>query len=147
DLSAAEASARDARAQLVSIQKELTHQQLSLNRWLGLGWDRDIKLRIQDGLPSNLSAPLIEDLLLGLEDRRLDLLALRRGYESQDHKLRAAILAQFPKISIGFNAKRDTSNVETLGCGVEIDLPLFSHNQTVIAEETVTRQKLFDEYV
>src|SRR6185436_15653821 len=78
--------------------------------------------------------------------RRLDLLALKKGYDSQDAVLRAAILAQFPKATLGFNAARDTSDTRTIGLGATIDIPLFDRNQGVIATETATRQKLFDEY-
>jgi outer membrane protein TolC len=97
-------------------------------------------------LPSCLNPPSKQSLLEGLEERRLDLLALKRGYESEDATLRAAILAQFPKIGLGFNGARDTSNVKTLGFGVSIDIPLFDRNQGAIATEQATRQKLFDEY-
>jgi outer membrane protein TolC len=83
----------------------------------------------------------------GLERRRLDLLALRRGYQSEEEKLRAAILSQFPKISIGFTHAGDTSNVITTGFGVTIDLPLFDRNQGAISVENATRTKLYDEYV
>ena len=83
----------------------------------------------------------------GLEERRLDLLALKKGYESQEEKLRAAILAQFPKIGIGFNRLSDTSNVHTLGPAVTVDLPIFDRGQGSIALERATRQRLRDEYI
>ncbi len=97
-------------------------------------------------LPSHLNPPPPDELLKNLESHRLDLLAIRRGYESQDATLRAAILEQFPRISLGFNAARDTSNIHTIGFGVAIDIPIFDRNQGVIATESATRQKLFDEY-
>ena len=61
--------------------------------------------------------------------------------------LRAAILAEFPKLSLGVIHARDTGDVVTTGFGISLDLPIFDHNQAVIAQESVTRQKLFDEYV
>jgi outer membrane protein TolC len=82
-----------------------------------------------------------------LEQRRLDLLGLKRGYQSQDQALRAAILDQFPKINIGFNRANDTTNVHTIGPAVTIDIPIFDRNQGSIAAESATRQKLFDEYI
>ena len=83
----------------------------------------------------------------GIEDRRLDLLALKMGYESQDARVRAAILAQFPKINIGFLQARDNSNVVSTGFAVGIDLPFFDRNQGQIAIQRATRKQLFDEYV
>src|SRR5439155_15802595 len=118
-----------------------------LNRSIGLEPQPPIALREDVSLPSRLDPPAIEQLLEGLESRRLDLLALKKGYESEDQTLRAAILAQFPKISLGFTRARDTSSVDTIGLGVTIDIPLFDRNQGVIASEKATRQKLFDEYV
>jgi outer membrane protein TolC len=147
DLTAAETSAQEAHALVVTSANDLTHRRLALNRALGLAAGQTVKVRASaDVLPSRLAPPGHDDLLVGLEDRRLDLLALRRGYESQDAKLRAAILAQFPKLSLGLNAARDTSNVKTIGIGATLDLPLFDRNQGNIAIERATRQQLFDEY-
>ena len=147
DLAAAESAAQDAHASVIAQQIDLLHERLALHRALGLPAEYPLKLRTDEQLPSRLTTPSAGELLAGLEDRRLDLLALKRGYESQDATLRAAILAQFPKISLGFNGARDTSDVRTLGFGVTIDIPLFDRNQGTIANETATRQKLFDEYV
>src|SRR5207237_9361860 len=68
-------------------------------------------------------------------------------YEAQQQTLRAAILAQFPKITLGFHQASDTSNVHTTGFGVSVDLPVFDRNQGNIAIQRATRQQLFDEYV
>jgi outer membrane protein TolC len=73
-------------------------------------------------------------------------LALQKGYQSQEETLRAAILAQFPKISFGLSKASDTTNVHTAGVGVTIDIPVFDRNQGNISIEKATRQKLFDEY-
>ncbi|HKD35227.1 MAG TPA: TolC family protein, partial [Pirellulales bacterium] len=82
-----------------------------------------------------------------LEERRLDLLALKSGYQAQEERLRAAVLGQFPKINIGFTHARDNTDVISSGYGVTIDLPLFDRNQGAIAVENATRTKLFDEYM
>jgi outer membrane protein TolC len=86
-------------------------------------------------------------LLDNLEQRRLDLLALKRGYDSQEAAIRAAVLSSFPKIGLGINKARDTSNIKTIGPNITIDLPIFDRNQGPIAIEQATRQKLFDEYI
>ncbi|MEO5559630.1 MAG: TolC family protein [Dokdonella sp.] len=84
--------------------------------------------------------------LAELPDRRPDLRALEAGYAAQDGKLRAAILAQFPAITVGFVRARDTSNIYTSGLSVALALPLFDRNRGNIAIETATRQRLHDEY-
>jgi hypothetical protein len=68
---------------------------------------------------------------------------MKAGYASQDETLRAAILAQVPRIGLGFTRAGDTSNVQTLGFGITLDLPTFDRNQGNIATERATRQKLF----
>ena len=145
DLAAAQSTSQDAQLTALSIQQELAKQRLALNRAMGL--PADAKVRVQRvSLPSNLGSPPEVELIAGLENRRLDLLGLKQGYDSQDASLRAAIFAQFPKISLGFNRAGDTSNVQTLGFGVTVDIPIFDRNQGNIATERATRQKLFDEY-
>jgi outer membrane protein TolC len=71
---------------------------------------------------------------------------LRQGYQSQEQTVRAAVLAQFPKIILGFSHATDTTPVVTTGPGITIDLPIFDRNQGNVAIETATRQRLFDEY-
>ncbi|MEO6787778.1 MAG: TolC family protein, partial [Chthoniobacteraceae bacterium] len=97
-------------------------------------------------LPSSLHPPSEAELLAGLEERRLDLLALREASASQDATVRAAVLAQFPKITLGFARMNDTSNVHTTGLAITMDFPIFDRNQGVVAAERATRQRLLDEY-
>ena len=87
------------------------------------------------------------ELTAALEHRRLDLLGLRVGYESQDEKLHAAVLAQLPRIGLGFSKASDTTNVHTTGGVISIDLPIFDRNQGNTATEKATRQSLYDEYM
>jgi outer membrane protein TolC len=145
DLAAAEEAARQAQTTRLSLEQELTAERLALNLTLGLPPDQDIQL--QAGIEPPATGTDAADLLQGLEDRRLDLLALKLGYESEESSLRAAVRSQFPKISIGINKANDTSNVRTTGFGVTIDLPFFDRGQGKIAIEKATRQQLFDEYV
>jgi outer membrane protein TolC len=72
---------------------------------------------------------------------------LRRGYESQEQAVRAAVLGQFPRIELGFTHTRDSGGFYTVGFGVNFDIPLFDRNQGRIAVERATRRQLFDEYV
>jgi len=145
ELPAAESAYRDAHSALLAIDRDIRRQKLALNRAMGLPAETKIALRSLDHLPSKLNLPA--DMGEELEARRLDLLALKKGYESQDATLRAAVLGQFPKINLGFASARDTSAVNTVGPSVGIDIPLFDRNQGQIAIEKATRQKLFDEYI
>ncbi len=146
DYAAAEASSQDALATALSLEQELEKQQLVLKRTLGLAPSAEVRLRPGIGLPSHLDVPSENELEAGLEARRLDLLGLQQGYRSQDATVRAAILAQFPKISVGFAKASDTTNVHTEGFAITADVPIFDRNQGVLATERATRQKLLDEY-
>ena len=147
DLAAAEAAVRDSGAAVLQAKRDVDHQWFQLLRALGLPSDHRPKIRAGVTLPSTVELGNPEMLNQGLEQRRIDLVALHRGYESQEQTLRAAVLDQFPKINIGFNGASDNSNVHSVGLVATIDLPIFDRNQGVIAAERATRQRLFDEYV
>jgi len=146
DLAAVESASQDSRATMLALEQELEKQHLGLNKILGVEPETKVALRKGLSLPTRLAAPDERDLLDGVESRRLDLLGLRQGYESQDATVRAAILAQFPKMSVGFSKASDTTNVHTTGFTVAVDVPFFDRNQGVIATERATRQRLLDEY-
>jgi outer membrane protein TolC len=112
---------------------------------LGLAPDAPLQLV---GAPYR-ATPTTAELQAALDDlpqRRPDLLALQAGYESQEAKLRGAILAQFPALNIGLNTARDTSAVYTHGLSIGITLPLFDRNRGNIAIERATRLQLHDDY-
>ncbi len=146
NLGAAEAAAQDAHAVTLGLEQDLAHQRLAMKRAIGFPPDATVRLRDGLSLPSRVATPSYASLTNNLEERRLDLLALQKGYASEEAKLRAAILAQFPRISLGLNRASDTSNVHTIGPALTIDLPIFDRGQGTIAFERATRQQLRDEY-
>src|SRR6266550_3816976 len=146
DLSAVESASQDSRATMLGLEQEFEKQRLGLNKILGAEPEIKIELRAGLTLPAHLEPPAERELISDLESRRLDLLGLQRGYESQDATVRAAILAQFPKMSVAFTKATDTTNVQTTGFNIAVDVPIFDRNQGVIATERATRQRLRDEY-
>jgi outer membrane protein, heavy metal efflux system len=146
DLGAVESASQDSRATMLALEQELEKQRLGLNKILGVEPGMQVALRSGLDLPTYLNPPNDHDLLVNVESRRLDLLGLHQGYESQDATVRAAILAQFPKMSAGLVKASDTTNVHTTGFIVAVDVPIFDRNQGVIATERATRQRLLDEY-
>jgi len=146
DLAAAESASQDSRAIMLALEQEFEKQRLGLNKILGAEPDTKVTLRAGLVLPSRLAPPAKQDLFDNLESRRLDLLGLRQGLESQDATVRAAILGQFPKLSVAIVRASDTTNVHTTGFNVAMDVPIFDRNQGVLASERATRQRLLDEY-
>lgn len=147
DLSAAESALNVVQLSLLSIEQQLEEERIALNELLGFAPEKMVPIQ-KEIEPSSLETlPSIAEIMERIEERRLDLLALKLGYESQEARLRAAVLAQFPRINIGFSQARDTGNVVTTGFGITIDLPFFDRNQGQIAIERATRKKLSDEYI
>jgi outer membrane protein TolC len=147
DMEAADAAFQRVRTSVLDISKNLEQERLALNSILDLPPEYVVPLQKDILLPSPEILPTLKEIMDGLDTRRLDLLALKMGYQSQEEKLRAAVQAQFPSIGIGPTHLRDTGDVATTGFSVSISLPFFDRNQGQIAIEKATRGQLFDEYL
>ena len=146
DLNSVQAANSSVNERLISLEKQADQQRLILLRLMGLPADSQVHLSKNLSQPFRVILPKTS-LMEGLEQRRLDLLALRRGYDSQEAAVRAAVLEQFPRITIGPTFNRDTDNTQTTGFGLNIELPIFNQGQGKIAVERATRRKLYDEYI
>ena len=138
-------AASDVATQLADAERQLRHAEQDLHDLLGL--DATVPLHLT-GTPFSIDPDENEAgrALTTMAKRRPDLLALQAGYRAQDEKLRAAILAQFPAITVGFVKARDNSNIASEGFSIGLSLPLFDGNRGNIAIERATRQRLHDEY-
>lgn len=146
DLAAAETGRQDARAQALTARSTMNLERLAFNRALGLPSEGMIYLE-KDVVPQLKQCPPAEALFKNAEAERLDLLALKLGYQSQEARVRGAVRAQFPKINLGLTSGRDTDGIKTVGVGLSIELPFFDRNQGRIAKERASRKQLFDEYI
>lgn len=146
DLAAAQTALNTANADLLVLKKRQEQQSLRLKRLIGL--PPGFKLTVQTGikLPLYVAPPVPSAIFKGIEARRLDIMAMKYGYQSQEANVRTAILGQFPNISIGVNHARDNSDYFSAGIGISVELPIFDHNQGRIAIRRATRKRLFDEY-
>lgn len=130
---------------LLTLEQQIKQQRQRLNRAMGLNPHEVIKLQ-ETALLSQLSTPPYEELIKHVDNRRLDLMALKLGYESQEELVHIAVMQQFPQISIGFDHARDNSNLYTVGLGVSMTIPILDRNQGQVELERATRQQLFDQY-
>ncbi|WP_298423053.1 TolC family protein [Rhodoblastus sp.] len=127
---------------LQRVQLARRHQ---LNALLGLS--PDVSLPLAGGSePPPLDAQRVRDGLASLADRRPDLIALQFGYQSEEAKLRQAVLAQFPNVSVGVIGGNDSNGIYSVGPQITLDLPVFDRNQGVIARESATREALHAEF-
>jgi outer membrane protein TolC len=141
DLSAA----ADARTAFHDLQRRQLDQQQQLAALLGLKPDVAVPLAASLA-PADLDAASIRQQADSISRRRPDLVALQLGYRAQEATLRAAVLAQFPPLSIGYDASQDNSRVRSGGPAVSFALPIFDRNQGNVAIAKATREQLHQEY-
>lgn len=133
---------QDARKAHDTEQRTATQNTHDLNLLLGLTPETVLRL-VDSPLPEDTDT---QQALAELPERRPDLLALRAGYQSQEAKLRVAIWNQFPMLMVGASRDSDNSDYKNLGLSLGITLPIFNRNRGNIRIETVTRQRMRDDY-
>ncbi|MDE1900587.1 MAG: TolC family protein [Alphaproteobacteria bacterium] len=138
------AALSDMEKQLNDLDRQIQSKWQEMDALLGL--EPDVRFELSPDIPIlDVNRKAIEKASAELPSRP-DLAALKFGYESQEQKLRAAILGQFPALVFGGSYNSDTSRVLSGGPLVTIDLPVFNRNQGNIAIESATRQKLREAY-
>ena len=132
-------------ARALAAERDYENTRLDLNRLLGLKPLEPLDLAA--ATPADAwQAPDPEQLFEESRTHRLDLQALAAGYDSQESAVHRAVLGQYPRLSITLNRARDTTNVQTLGPAVSLDLPLWNRNRGTIAVATADRAQLRAEY-
>jgi outer membrane protein TolC len=138
-------AAADVTNQLTAAERQLHQDEHDLHDLLGLDASTPLHLT---GAPfaANPDPLQVQQALAEMAKRRPDLLALKAGYAAQQAKLHAAVLAQFPAITVGFVRARDNSNIASAGFTIGLSLPLFDGNRGNIAIARATRRQLHDAY-
>ena len=152
DRAAAEAAFRDARLVRLGLDEEEADARLALAGALGVAPGTPVAVQ-PVALPV-FQVPPLDTLVAGLDTLRLDLRALRLGYASAEAGLRAAILKQFPALTLGGTLARSDAGLLTLGPALGVTFPFFAlgsalaggGNRGEIAVATATRAQLFAEY-
>ncbi|HEY4918656.1 MAG TPA: TolC family protein [Xanthobacteraceae bacterium] len=134
-----------AETQLNEIDQLILKNRHDLNALLGLVPDAPLRLDENIALPA-IDLTRLAPALMDLASRRPDLLALRIGYEAQEQQVRQAIIEQFPKLSIGSNFARDTTDVRSQSIALTVSIPVFDRNQGNIAIQDASREQLHEEY-
>ncbi|MCW2286017.1 outer membrane protein TolC [Rhodoblastus acidophilus] len=137
-----------AAAEAQKLENELLRAQLARRHQLNalLGRAPDAPLSPAGAAAPPLNAARVRDALQNLAERRPDLIALRYGYQSQDARLRQAVLAQFPNVTFGLAGGRDNNGLFTIGPQATLELPIFDRNEAAIARESATRDALRQEF-
>lgn len=133
----------DAEAKLRQAQSSLVTARSDLNKELGLPPELSLILAAPAASPG---PPPAETLVSQAINRRLDLQALRAGYQSAEAELHKAVLEQFPNLSLALAGASDTANNKTIGPVIGFSLPLWNRNRGNIAIANATREQLRAEY-
>ncbi|HHD64385.1 MAG TPA: TolC family protein, partial [Desulfobulbaceae bacterium] len=135
----------DASSQVNQLEQAHNKTRHQINLLLGLAPAVDLRFTLPKK-PVLLTRKFAENNLEILPERRPDLLALQAGYQSQEAKVRTAVLSQFPSLSIGITRAKDSGSLYTTGFGISLNLPLFTGSRGAIAIERATREQLKLEY-
>jgi cobalt-zinc-cadmium efflux system outer membrane protein len=131
--------------QTITLNRALRKTVLQLNQLLGLSPAEQINLNVKPmSMLSNLKS---DSLFAEAKANRLDLLALKAGYASQEAQFYQTILGQFPHFTMGINRARDNTAVQSIGTDINFDIPLFNRNRGAIAIAKATREQLYFEYI
>ena len=134
----------DANTRINTLRRQMIQTRHALNALLGLA--PNVRLHLAGGPKvATLGRRQINRALAHLSQRP-DLLALKAGYESQEQRLREAVLAQFPALNVGITRARDTGGVNTAGVGVTLTLPFLNGNRGNIAIQRATRAQIYTVY-
>jgi outer membrane protein, heavy metal efflux system len=144
EVSSAQRAHADARVQRLQLDQLYVAERAELNRALGIEPSRQMALDASFQAADAISS--LDALLAQLPSRRLDLLALQHAQRSGDERLRAAVLAQFPPLEIGFNTRREVDREGSLGIALSIELPFFDRNQAAVAHERARTTQVAAEY-
>ncbi|MBU2811511.1 TolC family protein [Acidithiobacillus thiooxidans] len=129
----------DSQDRALALGRQVTDTRQKLNQAIGLPPKMTLNIKppqLWKRMPDAAS-------LVKLADRhRLDLVALRAGYQAQEARVRRAILGQYPGFTIGFGKAADTSNVQSYSPSLTLDIPLWNRNRGAIAESEATRTQL-----
>ncbi len=140
------AASADARNALDEAQRSELADRHALNALLNLAPEVALPLATQAALPALDDVAANQDID-SIERRRPDLVALQLGYQAQEANLRAAVLTQFPALSIGYQAAQDNSRVRSGGPSLNVELPMFDRGRAGVTAASATRQQLRDEYI
>lgn len=144
EVAAAHSALDDAALATKEIERSRARAMRALARVLGVRADSAISLQGAD--VSVPAPPPVDELRSQLAERRLDLLALRFGYESAEARVRAAVLSRIPRLAFDVGVARDNAGAGTVGLGVTVGLPIFDRAQGRVGLETATRSRVRDEY-
>ncbi len=146
-VSAAQSALQSATLSHLRIVQARRIARLDLLNALGVPPTTELDVDSNATLPSWEHVDSLESIMESLPDQRLDLRALRRGYESQSVQIRTQVLRAFPQLVVQVGRASDTSALGTVGVSVSLGLPFFNRNQGAVQTAEATQAQLYDQYL
>jgi outer membrane protein TolC len=129
----------DATSELARAQHQAVAERERLARALGL-WGQQLGFKLPDRLPDLPKTPLEpQNAEQTAMDKRLDVLAARRGAESTARSLGLTRATRFINVlELGYNNKSVTGEERANGYEIELELPIFDFGSTRMARAEAT---------
>ncbi len=141
------ASVETIRRDLIDLEQTAVATRTALRALLGEPGGPPLQVTAPASPPEPIPAPPQQETIVPqCLGARLDLAALRAGYQAQDERLRQAILEQLPNVTLGLVHQRNESSLSFFGGLLNLGLPVFDRNQGGVALAGATRARLRDEY-
>jgi len=147
ELSSAQSTLQAASLEVLQLVQAQRVTRLAWLRAIGVPPTSYLDVSAKPGLPDYRTLPDLQALLDALPEHRFDLVGLRKGYDAQDARVRAAALNGFPPVTVGINRAVDTGKVGTVGFAVTIGLPVLDRNQGNRKLAAATREQLQGAYL
>lgn len=147
EVSLSQVALLDAQGRALALARELRSAKLQLNALVGLS--PEIELALAPAAPRGNCRPPDSPTTLSARARttRLDLIALRDGYQAQEAQVHVATRAALPLPQLELNRDRDSGAIWTTGVAATLTLPLWNRGRGDIAVAQASRDQLRAEYL
>lgn len=147
DTSLSQIAFLDAQDRALALERTLQATRLQLNALVGLS--PQVELQLAPGAPTSAQPACASPSTLASRALafRLDLIALRDGYEMQERRVQLATRTALPLPQLSLGRDRDSAAVWTTSAAATLGLPLWNRGRGDIAVAHASRAQLAAEYL
>ena len=146
DVSLSQIAFVDAQDRALALSRALRSTQLQLTALVGLSPRIELTLAPAEPAEDGRACDVVPTLSARALASRLDLMALRDGYQAQEAQLHAATRTALPLPQLSLSRDRDSGAIWTSGATATLALPLWNRGRGDIAVAQATRTQLAAEY-
>ncbi len=124
-------------------REKLNSGRVGIDHALGLPTYVEVALENDMSLPVPVNFPALKALAGGLNDRRIDIMALEKGIKDKDVPMMNYIYSRFARINLFIPFKTRAQWLDPTGAHIAIDIPMFSGGLGVNITEGVNGKRLY----